>query len=369
MKFDTIKDIFAEAVNAAGAAVSPRDPIEAFRCIRLAAVSADQLQVAGVSREAAIFMTVAAHLREQGEALAIPADKLASVVDGFPENDVLRFDLQPRGRMRVTGAGQQAILPCAAWGLLDVPKAPETFLGTLQPGAAGIFRGIYAADADGELAALRLDVKDGRLSIFGTNRYRWMSACAAVERSQNSFTWNLPRKASQVLAKLYKDQQIEVYGDGRNIAFKGPVSTLVCGGLASAIPDAVLAQARAAGPATSITVPTADLRKKLKIAKGIAAPRVWVKLGIEADTLTVTSKCEDGGDYDGEIHGENVQGQPRKVFVSAEYLEDALAQVATDGVVLGIGDPKWPIVSVKPQFGDAQETHNIMPMQPPGAEL
>ncbi len=362
MKIDCIRENIIEVASLAALAVAAGDPIQAFRCLRMD-VEENLLRVSGMNRELTISGVIGARVIENEEAFPITAEAGAfvAILNSSQENEIIR--LTTRGRdLVIESAGLKARQRMMDWQMLPLPSRVEGYLGKLDAGATGVFRGFYATDNEGILAALRMDIAAGRFIVKATNQFRAAKMeTNIVQPAGIDKVYTIPKKTAQLLPRIFKDQEIEVYGDASHLRFSTPAIDVTCLTMAQDLPDIGPAFDLDTGP-ISIAVPNKKLRQVISVITRLCDKNKSMQMHIDPANNTLVLKSTDAelGEHEQIIAGTGGTGEPITVRLNPEYLDDCLGSIREDGVIIRMPRSGNPIF-VHLQFSP-DEAHLIAPL-------
>jgi DNA polymerase-3 subunit beta len=361
MQIDAIREHLLEAVQLCAQVIKKTDPIPAYQCVRLEVKDGALLQIAGLSRETTIVTSISARVVHAGEPVAVYADRLLAHLEAIPENETVRLSTQT-SFLRLAAAKHNTRMNLLDWQLLPVQEVvDEVLLGALTDGGEGVFRGCYASDSSGALAAMRLDVKDGNLVASATNSYRAATMTAGLGQNHNEVIFGLPRDAASLVAKSFKDKTIQVSANNRQIVFVSGDVKMIC--ITTATPPPDIARRLPPAYATKLTIPVRPFRKEVKACKAACDHNLVGQMRIiPADSQVFLTAANPGyGDTAIEVDGLNGEGEEVTVSINLGYLDDALGQVTGDAAILQVSADR-ALISVRPQF-DGRENHVICAMR------
>jgi DNA polymerase III sliding clamp (beta) subunit (PCNA family) len=362
--FQCFKENLLTALNTIYPAISAKDSIATYRCYNLQIVD-NALMIYGMNREFSISSLVSGRITaNDGETISVDANLLRGAINSIADNDTVYIKVTDT-RMLIQGTRRQYKLNCLEYGSIPLPELPDNFLGTLEQGTNGVFRGFYAGDDNGNLSAMRLDVKEGSLTVSATNQYRFASiGSPMITINPEPICLALPKKSGNTILKLFRDEAIEVYANDRVIGFAGPTATLISALMVFIPPN--LARDLKYEWAGSMKVPVKELKTMAETAIMLLPESRCGKLifNFSTPSVTVGTSEQQQGSGVAEVIGENANlysGEPSKTaMINMKYLIDALDSVTPDAIEIMVAKD-IPIVGIRPEFS-TNELHVFMPM-------
>ena len=362
--FQCFKENLLTALNTIYPAITAKDPIIAYRCANLQIVN-NALQISGINREFSIIAEVSGRITaNDNETISVDANLIRGAVASMTDNDTVYIKVSGT-RMTLQASRRNYRLNCMEYGSLPTPELPSTYIGRLEQGTSGVFRGFYAGDDNGNLSAMRLDVKEGRLVVSATNQYRCASIATNMIGVSDQVCIALPKKSAGIIVKLFKDEAIEVYANDSLIGFKGTTAILISATMVFVPPD--LTSIIPLNWAGSMKLPVGELKTMAETALMLLTESRCGKLifNFVAPSVTVETSEQQLGSGSAAIVGEdahryNNSDEQKTVMVNMKYLIDALNGVTTDAVEVLVGLNN-AMIGVRPEFS-LNEIHIIMPM-------
>ena len=356
---DVLRDPFLQAVQQCATVVKKTDPIQAYQCIRLEAGDGEILNIAGLSREITITNSISARITARGSAVAIPAARLVDVLDAMPENEMVRIEATATTVKLVSPHHSTRLSTLDASFLVLPDLGQQTILGTITDGAEAIFRGSYAADNEGLLSAMRLDIQQGKLIVSATNRYRGVTMPTDLGETHDDQIFALPKDTAGLITKLFKGQATMIAATDRFITFNTGTLSMICLTLAATPPN--FAASMPSDYSCELTMPTKTFRKEVRAARALSDENSRGKVIIKPaeNMIHLSASNASYGEASIEAIGQHGSGDDTTIYVNLNYLDDALAQVSGEACVLKIStNVTSNIMAITPQFGTG-ETHLI----------
>ncbi len=337
--------------NAQNIAVSTALPI--LSCV-LVEAEGECVQLTATDLEVTERLHLPADVIEEGK-VAIPARKLAEIVRELPPAQIrLRTDNQQRveidcerGHYQLTGAAEEE------FPALPVEPA-YAFVANAEDIRQAIQKTLFAVSNEASryfLNGLHLHVTPEYLRIVGTDIYRlalWTRKMP--QEMENEMKVILPTKAATEIPRLFADAESLKIGLAENhISFDTDGTKLV-----SRLVEGEYPKYQKIIPTDqdiSVTIDTKQFLAATKRVSLLANPKTLsVKLDIQGETLELSTMTPDFGEASETISVQK-EGSDLQIGFNAKFLMDALQQIETEKVQLGLKDALKPAV-LRPVGGE-----------------
>ncbi len=308
--------------------------------------TADGLRVAATDLYLSVSGSCAAEVRRTG-AVAVSAKDMLSRVGMMPDGPLLVKVEGASLVLKAAGSARRYTLHSVAG--TEFPKLPEptadaprfTLVGKVLSGLlARVVFCVSADDTRPNLNSALVEIKDGTIRLVSTDGHRLAKVEAKLDAPDATLL--LPLSALRVLEKIGHEAEGDV-----SISTVEAMAFFESGG---SIFGVKLVEAQF--PSYSKVIPK-DLSKNVTVARnnfaemlkavGLAASDKTggIQLTLAPGLLRVTSENATSGDGFDEMPID-YQGEEMTIGFKGQYLEQALAAMASDEAVLGLGGPLDP---------------------------
>lgn len=339
MKIRAERDDLADVFSRAGRAIGARSPLPILQGLLLV-VEGSVLHVTGTDLEVTVRTKVEVEVTEEGRSV-VPGRLVTEAIRKMPAGAVeIETD---DGEVRITGAGPRfrfRELP-----LDDYPHLPEVtpehevkIDGNLFADAlAQVCVAASTDDARPILTGVFFEGNEGRLRLVATDSYRL--AIRDLPTVKTEIAGLVPVRALRDLGRTIGSKKLVIGMGSREVKISSDRGTLTARLIEGTFPNY-----RQLVPVTypsHLTVKRDDLLEAIDRASLVAEEHIPVRLQLQEGGVELSVSRQDVGGESEDVEAD-YKGEEMTIAFNSRYLNDGVAAVDDDEVVLDVSDPLKP---------------------------
>jgi DNA polymerase-3 subunit beta len=371
VKLTAMQENLARGLSTVSRAVSSRATLPVLSNVLLRTEDGG-LKLTATNLEIAITAWVPGKIDTDG-ALTVPARLFTDVVNGLPAGDRVELEAEANNSLRVSGGRYKTHLRgIDAEEFPVIPPAGERPTTRIPQGLlkAALSEVVFAAATDEArpiLTGVLTRLAGDRLTLAAADNYRIAVRSLAILDAVEDTSLVVPARSYAELMRVLGDDdepvEIMLAGSKNQIIFHAAGVDIVSRLIDGQFPN--YQQVLPTSHSTRAVVDRDELLKAVRLSALIASSAanvVKLSLGDEGSgTITIAAAAEVG-DSKGEVEAA-IEGDPVQIAFNARYLQEALANVDADQLVLEFSGPLSP--GVLRRTGDEDYVHVIMPVRTP----
>ena len=348
MQFRILRTELLSALNKVSRAVSSKSPLPVLTGIKFN-LTEDALILTGSDSDITIETTIEKNEKKlmiyQPGAVVLAGHYISEIIRKI-ESEYIDIEIIDGTLTRIKGDRSEFNLNGIK--AIDYPKIDLTCRGEHFTLDSLLLKTIITqtvfATSDKEtrpiLTGVNFRASDGELSCIATDSYRLAKKVIAVEEGLK-FNITIPAKSLNEIAKIIeKVEDIDVYVSERKILFNMNGSVVQTRLIDGAFPDTSRLI-----PTTfdyELTVDTRDILSAIDRASLFASDASnIVKLTMRENNVQITSKSQEIGSVEEDLHTATFAGNPLNISYSAKYVTDAIRSIGSNQIkIYFVGDMK-----------------------------
>lgn len=358
MRIRAERDDLSEVLGRAARAVSPRSPLPILQGLFLV-VSGRTLRVIGTDLDMTVRTELEVEVLEEGRTV-VPARLITEAVRKLPPGAVTLSSSE--GEVELVGGGPR--FRFREYSVDDFPAVAE---GSLRDAvevdgdeflAALTQVGIAAShdDARPVLTGVYFECPEGHLRLVATDSYRL--ALRDLPGVKSTMTGLVPVRALRELGRTVKARKMQVAVGSRDASFASAQGTLTVRLIEGTFPN--YRQLLPSAYPNRLTVSRDGLLQAIDRAALVAEEHIPIRLQLEAGGVELSVSRQDVGGETEHVPAE-YRGEDMTIAFNSRYLNDGVAAVEDENVVLDVIDPLKPGV-IRGAAGD-EYLYLLMPVR------
>ncbi|MBN2113130.1 MAG: DNA polymerase III subunit beta [Acidimicrobiia bacterium] len=339
MRIRAERDDLADVLSRAARAVSARSPLPILQGL-LIVVKGRTLHVTGTDLDVTVRTQLEAEVLEEGRTV-VPARLITEAVRKLPPGAVVLE--ASGGEVQLTGGGPRFRFREMATD--DFPAVAEAALqGALEVDGDDFIQAVgqvmVAAshdDARPVLTGVFFESHEGALRLVATDSYRL--ALRDIPAVRSTLAALIPARALRELHRTIATKKLLVAVGGRDASFGSDRGTLTVRLIEGTFPN--YHQLLPAEYPSHLTVGREALLDAIGRASLVAEDHIPVRLQLQSGGVELSVTRQDVGGETEHVSGE-YQGEDMTIAFNSRYLNDGVAAVDDDEVVLDVIDPLKP---------------------------
>ena len=349
MRIRAERDDLADVFSRAARAVSARSPLAVLQGLHLA-VTGRALRVTGTDLDVTVRTQLEVEVLEEGRTV-VPARLITEAVRKLPVGAVVVE--AAAGEVQFTGGGPK--FRFREMAVDDFPTLPEADLkGGLEvdgPEFVQALEQVMVAashdDARPVLTGIYFEAYEGALRLVATDSYRL--ALRDVPAVRSTVAALIPARALRELHRTVGAKKLQVAVGTREASFGSERGTLTVRLIEGTFPN--YRQLLPASYPSHLTVGREALLEAIGRASLVAEDHIPIRLQLQAGGAELSVTRQDVGGETEHVAGD-YQGDDMTIAFNSRYLNDGVAAVEEDQVVLDVIDPLKPGVVRGAESGD-----------------
>jgi len=333
------RDDLVDVLARAGRAVSARSPLPILQGLKLE-VAGHTLRVTGTDLDVTVRTHLEVEVLEEGRTVA-PARLVTEAVRKLPSGAVVIA--AEGGEVQLSGGGPHFRLREMAGddfpllGEADFSSATEVDGDELIRALNQVMVAASHDDARPVLTGVFFEAQDGPLRLVATDSYR-LAVCD-VPAVQGRLSALIPARALRELHRTVGAKRLQVAVGSREVAFGSDKGSLTARLIEGTFPN--YRQLLPASYPSHLRVARDLLLDAIARASLVAEDHIPIRMQLQAGGVELSVTRQDVGGETEHVPGE-YDGEDMTIAFNSRYLNDGVAAVEDDQVVLDVVDPLKP---------------------------
>jgi DNA polymerase-3 subunit beta len=333
------RDDLVDVLGRAARAVSPRAPLPILQGL-LVSVSGHMLRVTGTDLDMTVRTELEVEVLEEGETV-VPARLITEAARKLPSGAVVLA--AGEGDVELSGGGPRfrfRELAAADFPAVAEPSLQDAVEVDGDGFIAALSQVVVAAshdDARPVLTGVYFEATEQGLRLVATDSYRL--ALRDLPAVRSGMTGLVPVRALRDLSRTVGSKKMRIAIGSRDASFASSRGTLTVRLIEGSFPN--YRQLLPTGYPNRLSVSRDALLQAIDRASLVAEDHIPIRMQLEAGGVELSVSRQDVGGETEHVAAD-YQGEEMTIAFNSRYLNDGVAAVEEDQVVLDVVDPLKP---------------------------